>query len=56
MITYRELRRLELRVLEDSSKFGSVTREVFEQTGVNVDQFYGIEIEDFPAQIAQVAM
>ncbi|MFH1629337.1 MAG: DNA methyltransferase [Pseudomonadota bacterium] len=23
---------------------------------VNVDQFYGIEIEDFPAQIAQVAM
>ena len=33
-----------------------MTREVFEQTGVNVDQFYGIEIEDFPAQIAQVAM
>jgi len=29
---------------------------VFEQTGVNVDQFYGIEVEDFPAQIAQVAM
>ena len=23
---------------------------------VNVDQFYGMEIEDFPAQIAQVAL
>ena len=45
-----------LRVLQASQAFGSVTREVFEQTGVNVDQFYGIEIEDFPAQIAQVAM
>ena len=56
VITYRELRRLELRVLQASQAFGSVTREVFEQTGVNVDQFYGIEIEDFPAQIVQVAI
>ena len=56
VITYRELRKLELRVLQASQAFGSVTREVFEQTGVNVDQFYGIEVEDFPAQIAQVAM
>ena len=56
VITYRELRRLELKVLRAAQAFGSVTREVFEQTGVNVDQFYGIEVEDFPAQIAQVAM
>ena len=56
VITYRELRRLELRVLQAREAFGSVTREVFEQTGVNVDQFYGIEVEDFPAQIARVAM
>jgi hypothetical protein len=56
VITYRELRRLELRVLEASSAFGHVTRAVFEQSGVNVDQFYGIEVEDFPAQIAQVAL
>ena len=56
VITYRELRRLELRVLQAATSFGSITREVFEQTGVNVDQFYGIEVEDFPAQIAQVAM
>ena len=56
VITYRELRRLELKVLKAAQAFGSVTREVFEQTGVNVDQFYGIEVEDFPAQIAQVAM
>ena len=56
VITYRELRRLELRVLQAATSFGSITREVFEQTGVNVDQFYGIEVEHFPAQIAQVAM
>ena len=56
VITYRELRRLEIKVLKAAQAFGSVTREVFEQTGVNVDQFYGIEVEDFPAQIAQVAM
>ena len=24
--------------------------------GINVDQFHGIEIEEFPAQIAQVAL
>ena len=49
VITYCELRRLELRVLQAATAFGSITREVFEQTGVNVDQFYGIEVEDFPA-------
>jgi N-6 DNA Methylase len=56
VISYRELRRLELDVLRAASKFGQRTASVFEIVAVNVDQFYGIEIEDFPAQVAQVAM
>ena len=30
--------------------------DVHQLIGINVDQFYGIEIEEFPAQIAQVAL
>jgi hypothetical protein len=30
--------------------------DVHSLVGVNVDQFFGIEIEEFPAQIAQVAL
>ncbi len=57
VITYRELRRLELDVLIASRKFGAVIAGVFKDAvQVNVDQFYGIEIEEFPAQVAQVAM
>lgn len=57
VITYRELRRIELDVLIAAKKFGHATAGVFRNVvQVNVDQFHGIEIEEFPAQIAQVAM
>src|SRR5680860_1469018 len=56
VITYRELRKLELDVLRGAAKFGTATGRVFEALQINVDQFYGIEIEEFPAQVAQVAM
>lgn len=58
VIAYRELRLLELEVLrrlhpkEESSRALWVSEEV----RVDVDQVYGIELEEFPAQIAQVAM
>ncbi|MBP7418824.1 MAG: class I SAM-dependent DNA methyltransferase, partial [Xanthomonadales bacterium] len=57
VITYRELRQLELDVMRaqfahQQSLFGKVSEHV----AVDVDQFYGIEIEEFPAQIAQVAL
>jgi hypothetical protein len=58
VIAYRELRRLELEVLRRLYQVGKSNR-VFDVKGlvfVDVDQFYGIEIEEFPAQIAQVAM
>ena len=56
VIAYRELRLLELEVLRAASRFGERMGTVFGFLNVDVDQFYGIEIEEFPAQIAQVAM
>lgn len=57
VIAYRELRRLELETLrliyrDKESMDIDAKSLVF----VDVDQFYGIEIEEFPAQIAQVAL
>jgi hypothetical protein len=55
VISYRELRLLEFDILElllGKEKVLDVHNEIL----VNVNQFYGIEIEEFPAQIAQVAM
>ncbi|MCE5233208.1 MAG: DNA methyltransferase [Mizugakiibacter sp.] len=57
VIAYREIRLLELEVLERLyARQGSVFKGVSEHVAVDVDQFYGIEIEEFPAQIAQVAL
>ena len=56
VITYRELRELELEVLRAAQVFGRFTGHVFDAVKVDVDQFYGIEYEEFPSQIAQVAM
>ncbi|MDD2811267.1 DNA methyltransferase [Rhodoferax sp.] len=56
VIAYRELRKLEFEVLRAAAKFGQRVGSVFGFLQVDVDQFYGIEIEEFPAQIAQVAM
>ncbi|WP_372827158.1 class I SAM-dependent DNA methyltransferase, partial [Polaromonas sp.] len=56
VISYRELRLLELEVLRASNSAGQQSVDVHQLIGINVDQFYGIEIEEFPAQIAQVAL
>ena len=60
VIAYRELRLLELEVLRASHKLsgqgGQQTLDVHQLISLNVDQFHGIEIEEFPAQIAQVAL
>src|ERR1035437_2484970 len=56
VIAYRELRKLELDVLRTVHEGpGSRFLDIHQQISVDVDQFYGIEIEEFPAQIAQVA-
>ncbi len=56
VITYRELRRLELDVLRAAAQFGTATAQVFDLFQVSLEQFHGIELEEFPAQVAQVAM
>ena len=47
---------LELDVLRASHESGQQHLDVHTLIRIDVDQFYGIEIEDFPAQIAQVAL
>lgn len=65
IVTYRELRELEIKVLEELLFVKQkMRREVAADAGinvaslikVNVNQFYGIEIEEFASQIAQVGM
>ena len=55
IISYRELRLLELKLVKQLLQNQQVT-SINDYFLVNVDQFYGIEYEDFPSQIAQVAM
>ena len=56
VIAYRELRLLELKVLRELHGDGQLMLDISAIVQVNVDQFHGIEIEEFPAQIAQVAL
>lgn len=56
IITYRELRLLELEVLRTLYKSGQQVMDVGNIIQIDVDQFYGIEYEEFPARIAEVAM
>lgn len=57
VVAYRELRLLELDLIEQMQKNSSqLVVDVGLLIRCNVDQFYGIEIEEFPAQIARVAM
>ena len=56
VVAYRELRKLELDVMRAAARFGQRIGHVFDFLKVDVDQFYGIEYEEFPAQVAQVAM
>jgi len=56
IIAYRELRELELALLGELNPGGQQVTEIEIQSRCNVDQFYGIEKEEFPARIAEVAM
>lgn len=60
VIAYREVRRLELEVLRRirarEQSTGQLGMDVRWESGVNVGQFYGIEIEEFPVRIAETAI
>lgn len=56
VITYRELRLLEIEILRILNKSGQGVLDVREIIWLDVDMMYGIEYEEFPARIAEVAM
>ena len=60
IIAYRELRLLELEVIRElRAAAGTLGQEELDAATlslINVDQFHGIEISEFPARIAETAM
>lgn len=57
VVTYRELRRIELEILDIKNKQGQMRLLGTEDLSLlNVNQFYGIEIEESPTLIARTAM
>lgn len=55
VIAYREIRQIENNLLVSLYRGQTVT-DIAHIARVNVDQFYGIEIDEWPARIAEVAM
>ena len=56
IIAYRELRALEIEVLKEIRPHGQLDVLAELLSVVDVDQFYGIELGEFPAHIAEVAL
>lgn len=59
IVAYRELRLLELRVLvalKEIHSYESLWFDVNLMQKVSIEQFYGIEIEEFPVDIAHVSL
>jgi hypothetical protein len=59
IIAYREIRTLEIQVLRELRAYGAESQmelDAADLSVVNVDQFYGIEIGEFPARIAETAL
>jgi hypothetical protein len=56
VITYRELRLLELEILRALNKTGQTVLDIDNIILLDVDMMYGIEYEEFPAKIAEVAL
>jgi len=56
VITYRELRLLELEVLRALNKSGQRVINIEDILLIDVDMMYGIECEEFPSRISEVAM
>ena len=56
IIAYRELRALEIEVLKEIRPHGQLDLLAQSLSVVDVDAFYGIELGEFPAHIAEVAL
>jgi type I restriction-modification system DNA methylase subunit len=56
IVAYRELRLLELNILKMQAKTRQLRLDISSLLKVSIGQFYGIEIEDFPCEVARVGM
>ena len=56
IITYRELRDLEILVLKELNKTGQLVTDISAIIQVDVNQFAGIEYDEFAVRVAEVAM
>ncbi|MCX5921166.1 MAG: N-6 DNA methylase [Candidatus Melainabacteria bacterium] len=62
VITYRELRKLEHQLIEailadeEREAHGVIQKKTVYESKLNVDQFFGIEKDELPSQIAKVAL
>ena len=56
IISYRELRLMEIELLREAHGAGQLELDVQVLSKIDVDQFYGIEFEEFPARIAETAL
>ena len=56
IIAYRELRALEIEVLKEIHQSGQWDALAEDLSVIDVDQFYGIELGEFPARIAETAL
>ncbi len=56
ILAYRELRLLEIEVLETLNPDRQQALDVAHLSVIDVDQFYGIEIEEFPVRVAEATM
>lgn len=53
IITYKELRQLEIDILKELNNMGTSTMYI---PSVTLDQFYGIEIEDFACDVTRLSL
>ena len=56
IIAYRELRALEIEVMKEIYPRGQLDALAGELSVIDVDQFYGIEINEFPVRVAETAL
>ena len=54
IIAYKELRKLEHAILERQGQLGTMSRQLFSR--INIEHFYGIEIDDFAHEVAMLSL
>ncbi len=56
IIAYKELRRLEHAILERRGELTGQSQQTFLGSRINIENFYGIEIDDFPHEVAILSL